>query len=270
MKDTVQCRGCHSEIDPSTDSCPICMRPRSRPEIMRGIIEMKQAPARRRRRLLRTTAVWGVLAAGSLLGWRHRAAVEPHYLAFKSFSVAWLGLDQYPFTKAPDHTPVQATPTAPPSETPSLVTALPAPAPAPAFSAQGSSETAAALPPPPCDHWAVRGLVYDLYTLKPVAKAELTFTLRGTAERLRARTDGEGRFSLRLSKVASGGYDITARHPRYLDNYLEENDPPYKTMSLARRQEAGTLFLQSEVLHVPYLPPPDEDRPWLDLVLMPR
>ena len=269
MDDTVRCRGCNSEIDPSTDCCPICIRPRSRPEIMRGIIELRQAPARRRRMIIRGAVIAAALIAGGPLGWRHRAELGVHYRAAKSFAVTWLGLDQAPVPKPAPASGAQPAAPAPASEESSLVTALPKPAPVPAFSAQQSSATAP-VKPPPSDHWAVRGLVYDLYTLKPVAKAELTFASRGTGERLRARTDREGHFSLRLSKVSSGGYDITVRHPRYLDNYLEENEPPYKTMSLSRRQEAGTLFLQSEVLHVPYLPLPDEDRPWLDLVLMPR
>jgi hypothetical protein len=247
------------------------MRPRYRPEIMRGIIEMRQAPVRIRRRILRGLALAAALIVGGPLGWRHRAALGAHYRAAKSFAVTWLGLDQEPSKKPAPASGAQPAAPAPASEAASLVTALPAPAPAPAsaFSAQGSSATAP-VKPPPSDHWALRGLVYDLYTLKPVAKAELTFASRGTGERLRARTDREGHFSLRLSKVSSGGYDIAVRHPRYLDNYLEENEPPYKTMSLERRQEAGTLFMQSEVLHVPYLPLPDEDRPWLDLVLMPQ
>ena len=85
-----------------------------------------------------------------------------------------------------------------------------------------------------------------------------------------ARTDSTGHYSLKLPRLSTGGYDVDVRHPRYQSNYLDENDPPYRQMELERRQEAGNLFLQSAVLHVPFLPPPDEDHPLLDLVLMPR
>ncbi|MBI5240993.1 MAG: carboxypeptidase regulatory-like domain-containing protein [Elusimicrobia bacterium] len=269
----VKCQGCGAQIDPSATSCPVCLRPRSRPEIMRGIIELQKGPLRRRRSVLRVFLALGCLAGVALTVWNERAWMAPHYRAYRSFFVTWLGLDQYPFT--PDNKAAQpagqAAASAPPSEAPSLVTAPPptAPMPEPVAEPPKTSTTAAGAPASP-DHWALRGLVYDLYTLKPVAKAELTFTSRATGKALRSRTDGKGDFTLRLPRLTEGGYDITVRHPRYLDNFLEEYDPPYKTMSPERRQHFGAMFLQSEVLHVPYLPSPDEDRPHLDMVLMPR
>ena len=156
----------------------------------------------------------------------------------------------------------------PAAEAPSLVAAVPAAAALPA-EAEVAAATAAVQAARP-EHWALRGHVYDLTSLKPVAKAELAFASRATGEVLRARSDGAGNFSLRLPRIAEGGYDITVRHPRYLDIWMEENDPPYRTMSLERRQRAGGIMLQSEVLHVPYLPLPEEDRPKIDVVLLPR
>jgi hypothetical protein len=265
MDGWIKCGSCGSQIDPSADSCPVCLRPRSRPEIMRGIIELKQGPARRRRALLRTVVALGLAAGAVLTAWNQRARLAPHYRAFKSFATTWLGLDQYPFKTPPEPSAPQPAP--PASEAPSLVSAPP---PSAALPAETALSSAAAGQPARPDYWALRGHIYDLYSLKPVAQAALTFTSRATGERLLSRTDGAGDFSLRLPRIAEGGYDIAVRHPRYLDNFLEENSPPYKTMSLDRRQRAGALLLQTEVLHVPYLPAPDEERPQIDLVLLPR
>jgi hypothetical protein len=265
MQSWVKCSGCGAQIEPTANACPICLRPRSRPEIMRGIIELKQGPVRRRRALLRAIAALGLAVGAVLAVWDQRARLAPHVRAFKSFAVTWLGLDQYPFKTAPEPAAPQSAP--PAAEAPSLVAAPP---PSAALPAEADISTAAAGQPARPDYWALRGHIYDLYSLKPVAQAALTFTSRATGEVLSSRTNAAGDFSLRLPRIAEGGYDITVRHPRYLDNFLEENSPPYKTMSPDRRQRAGSLLLQTEVLHVPYLPLPDEDRPQLELVLLPR
>jgi hypothetical protein len=254
------------------------MRPRSRPEIMRGIIALQQAPIRQRRALTRWAVLVGLVIAGGPLGWYYRRELAIGYRSAKAFAITWLGLDEH--LSGPSQAPAQSQKTAsprpaisgPPSpqaEPPSLVSAAPAAVAAPAPTLGADAQPPSVKAPRP-DYWEVRGLVYDLYSLKPVSGAQVSFVSHETGERLAARTDRAGHYSLKAPRLSSGGYDVTVRHPLYQDNYLDENDPPYRQMGLERRQDAGTLFLQSEVLHVPFLPPLDEGHPGLDLVLMPR
>jgi len=225
---------------------------------MRGIIALQQAPARRRRRL----ANWMILAtAGALAGpwcWSQRAQLSPAWRAAK----AWLGAQRLD----------------PPAPQPKPAVAPAALAPAAAAGAAGeiappagaSTAAVASAPPARPDFWVLRGLVYDLYSLKPVADAQLTFTSRSDGARHLARVNARGRYSLRLPRARSGGYDVTVRHRHYRSDYLDENEPPFRQMDLAGRQEAGALLLQSQVLHVPVLPPENEEPAEYDMVLVPR
>lgn len=250
------------------------MRPRDQDEIARCLMGLRQAQQAQQARpalapSTRRILQWALLAVlvieGALLFWRQRRDLAVSCRSGMSFAVEWLGLDAV----------LQSQPQAQPAATPaaaeplSLVSAAPAAAPLPAVAASTGPAAPAAKPPRP-DYWLIRGLVYDLYSLKPVSGAQVSFVSHSTGEKLLASTDRTGHYSLKASRLSSGGYDVTIRHPRYHDNYLDENDPPYRQLGLERRKDAGTLFLQSDVLHVPFLPPFDEDRPWLDLVLMPR
>jgi hypothetical protein len=235
---------------------------------MRGIIEMQHAPIRNRRNLTRWAVIVGLFLAGGPPGWYYRRELADRSRSAKNFAIAWLGLDEYLKGAPPSQAPAKKT-APPPAEPASLVAALPAAAPTPAPARSADAPKTPAQPARP-DYWAVRGLVYDLYSLKPISGAQVSFVSHDTGTRLTARTDNDGHYSLKAPRLSSGGYDVAVRHPRYQDNYLDENDPPYRQMGPERRKDAGALFLQSEVLHVPFLPSMDEDHPWLDLVLMPR
>ncbi|MDD5629384.1 MAG: carboxypeptidase-like regulatory domain-containing protein [Elusimicrobia bacterium] len=260
MKHTVPCPRCHAELDPAAELCRKCMRPRDRAEILRGVLDLQQAPLRRRRAVLSGALLAGLVSVGGLLFWFQRAELGGACRSSWSFALEWLGLEEHFHSRSQAQAPASR-----PAEPSSLVSAPAAAAPA----APAAARPAGAKPARP-DYWLVRGLVYDLYSLKPVSGAQLSFVSRANGEELLALTDHTGHYSLKAARLSSGGYDVAVRHPRYQDNYLDENDPPYRTLSLERRHYAGSLFLQSQVLHVPFLPPFDEDRPWLDLVLMPR
>ncbi len=270
MLSNALCPGCHSEIDPSSTSCPVCMRPRSRREIIQSIIAIRQAPTRRRRMAARTAFFGVVLTATGFFGWRARADLLDRVLQAKASITAWmgkshdvLGLSEH---DAPPSAPPAAGSQSPAQPVPDHAAApdarrLPPPTPA----AAGTPAAA-----PARNDWSVRGLAYDLFTLKPVAGAQVSFTSRDSGEVFRARSDAAGRYGLRLPRVSSGGYDIAVRHIRYQQIYLEENEPPYRSMSGERRQEAASQMLQSAVLHIPFLPAPEEQTVEHDLVLLPR
>ena len=229
MKNII-CPACHSEFNPSATSCPVCLRPRSRREIIHDIISIQQAPIRRRHTLLRVAAFATLAAAGLDLAWQNRGH--------------WISPSQPPTAVSPP----QAAP--PLHEAPLAAPKLKNPPPKPAA----------------C---LVRGTVYDLLTLKPVPGAQVIFTARSSGRSVHARTDSAGRYTLNLARSSEGGFEAAIIRKDYPDKYLEENDPPYRTMGLKRRQEAADLFLESAVLHVPFLGCEEEDRPRYDLVLVP-
>ena len=267
MPSNALCPGCHSEIDPSSTSCPVCMRPRSRREIIQSIIAIRQAPARRKRAVARVAVLGIVLAAAGFFGWRARAGLLDRALQAKASITAWMGKSHDVLgLSGSDAPPPAAGPQSPAQPVPDPAAApdagrLPPPTPA-------AAGTPAAVPAR--NDWSVRGLVYDLFTLKPVAGARVTFTSRESGQVIVARSDAAGRYGLRLPRVSSGGYDVAVRQKRYQQTYLEENEPPYRSMSGERRQEAASQLLQSAVLHVPFLPAPEEETVEHDLVLLPR
>jgi len=270
MPSNALCPGCHSEIDPSSTSCPVCMRPRSRREIIQSIIAIQQAPTRRRRTAARAAVLGVILAAAGFFGWRARADLLDRALRAKASIPAWMGKSHDVLGLSGSDAPQPAPPAAglqslaqpgPDHAAAPDAGRLPPPAPA-------AAETPAAAPAR--SDWSVRGLVYDLFTLKPVAGARVTFTSRESGQVIVTRSDAAGRYSLLLPRVSAGGYDITVRHGRYQQTYLEENEPPYRSMSDERRQEAASQLLQSAVLHVPFLPAPEEETVEHDLVLLPR
>ena len=228
---------------------------------MRGIIWVKQAPARRRRARQRAVAACAAAAVAAWGAWHFRAdlpALGRRAQAAGASGLSWLKENRDLLGLSSLGKPAAARPAGP--------TAASAPAgdaPAPAAPPAREAPAAQAAPaadnaPPKTDDWPVRGRVYDLYSLKPVAKAQIVFTAQASGESVRAHTDSEGRYALRLPRLAEGGYDISVRHRGYQDDYLEENEPPYRTQDLERRQEAAALLMQSAVLHVPFRPPEKE------------
>ena len=127
-----------------------------------------------------------------------------------------------------------------------------------------------AKPVPRPDHWVIRGQVYDLFSLKPVSGAQVTLTARASGDAVQSRTDAGGSYSVRVPRRDEGGYIIAVRHPKYRRNYLDDDEPPYRTQEAARRQEAAVLFRQSEVQHVALVPDENQDEVVHNLVLLPR
>ena len=115
-----------------------------------------------------------------------------------------------------------------PTITPTPVAVVPTPAPVP---------TPIGIPAPPLkDAWTFEGLVYDLITLRPVPQAQVSFRGLGSTDFSDTVTDAKGRFKIILAPAAGGGYNLTAKHPDYLDGYIDEMDPPLKEDELDERR----------------------------------
>lgn len=240
---TVPCRGCGTALDPAALSCYVCMRSRTRKELLDDLKGNRREQAARRSRPKLLLLLFFV-AAGVAYEWPAiRRALRPTGPA--SGTVAPAASSPMP-AAAPRPTPGQA------------VRTTPVPRPRTTFAPEA----------PTPGRWPASGRVYDLFSLAPVAAAKLVFADRDTGAKARATTDQKGRYRLSLA-ASEAGYALDVRHPRYRPGYLEEAEPPLSTRSSGRREEAAYEAAQSAVLHVPILAG-DDGSVRYDIVLIPR
>jgi len=161
----------------------------------------------------------------------------------------------------PAPAPVPPAP-APVPPVPLPVPVPPAPAPAPA-----------SVPPPVQNSWIFEGQAYDLISLKPIRGAQLFFTNIGGGEPTVGTTDNQGRFKMYLPPTPlGGGYKLTAKHPDYLDGYIDELSSPLKEEDLEHRRVlaasavsnqrwAGSLLAPThrDFIMIPKVTPPDAE-----------
>lgn len=228
------CPGCRTELGPNDMSCPVCLRPRSRKEMMRDLNAARhEEEAKRKRpiRLLQAAAL--ILAAGFA------------YKQFQHFTASPPVPSPAPATVQPAPPPVQPPPAAPPVPEPAPQTVPPQPR-----AVESGPQTADEEPPPPSD-WTIHGSVYDILTLQPAAGARLTFENRSSGEVFKAKTNARGRYQVRVPKLIEGGYWVTVSAKGYSGAYLEEASPPYPQRTRAGREEAALEAAQTQILHVP-------------------
>lgn len=96
--------------------------------------------------------------------------------------------------------------------------------------------------------WKMRGVIYDLVTLKPVPGVDMIFTDNETNARVPIRTDSLGRYRAILPALAGRGYLVTLSKPDYEKSYLDAGVKGVGKMSLARRkkltQELSSLIAE--------------------------
>lgn len=259
-----QCPACMTPMGPSELSCPICMRRRTRKELMAAL----QAP-KRQMRSRRRLAGWAVLAAAGAacsVYWRAQSAPHAGTAATASAPAPGEGAapgesPQAPAPPSPSPV-VPAAPSAPPGAlTPDQSAALTSllrhddrngsPDQARPTTQAGEASTPAAPQEAPAPAvWTISGQAYDLFSLKPVAGAKVTFQ-DSSGKRYRATTGASGRYRARLPRPLQGGYAISVKRAGYRDDYLEEGDPPFRKQSEGRREDAAYQAAESTVLHVP-------------------
>jgi len=85
--------------------------------------------------------------------------------------------------------------------------------------------------------WKMRGVIYDLITLKPVPGVSMIFTDNVTNSKAQIKTDAEGRYRVMLPSLAGRGYLVALSKPEYEKAYLDPGTEGVQEMSLDRRME---------------------------------
>lgn len=266
----IKCPGCTTELSPEASSCYVCMRPRTRNEIFKGIHGEQLEVKSRRRRPFIVAAVILIAAGGGYAWWKFNPLLKP--LLKKASPIAPAaapaGPQQAFEEQGASARRVEMFATEQPAASPSAA------APSSPSSAQEPSYTSA---PPPSLYkskeaptkWKISGRVYDLITLKPVAGASVSFTEPETGKRREVKTGKDGRYSVALPSLKEGGYAPELSHPAYRPGFLEEGEVPYREQGESRRIEAAQLLRENVIMHVPLSPPEGESALTYDAVLTP-
>lgn len=249
----VECPSCGTEMDARAEACPVCLRKRTRQEMFAGLRGDK--PARSPR---------GAGGAGRALFYGALGAAAIGYVVYKgpnivtsSAQVAQRGrttavlppLDPQP---PPAEAAARADPSLPPDAHAAPAASAGAPKPA------GKST-----------RWTLRGQVFDLLSLKPVAGAALTFTDTFSGAAYRAQSDAQGAYVVDVPKGSGAAYQVAVRRRGYKADYLEDSEPTFLTRAPAARREAAREMERSAVLHVPLSPPPEADEAAFNFALVP-
>jgi hypothetical protein len=106
----------------------------------------------------------------------------------------------------------------------------------PAALSEGVHVTAA--PPRTLKEWKLRGTVYDLTTLKPLAGCAVVFTDVETNRSIQTRTDSAGGYRTIVPPLGEGaGYSVTIGKNGYAPNYLDPGTEGVRQMDAAQRKE---------------------------------
>ena len=91
-------------------------------------------------------------------------------------------------------------------------------------------------PPGTKSEWRLRGMVYDLTTLKPLPGCALQFTGAGTSRSYKTRTDSAGRYRAMVPSLSGGyGYAVTVEMSGYSPNYLDPGTEGVRAMDAGVR-----------------------------------
>lgn len=87
----------------------------------------------------------------------------------------------------------------------------------------------------PVAEWKLRGHVYDLTTLKPLAGCRLEFVDEETNLRRETRSDSTGRYRIILPPLDGRGYVVSASKSGFAPNYLDPSTPGVRELDAADR-----------------------------------
>lgn len=249
-KPTLPCAGCHTPLPPEATGCQICMRSRTKQEIMRGYALLRENAARKRRKPFKILASALMLGAAAWVyanyGGRIAAVVVPAIRAASAWADDLRNPSNYArkpsaAVPAPAAAPVEPAEPGGPVEPEAALTSqlFPADPQTPPEALQPSAPAPARTPAPPRalekNAWRVAGTVYDLATLEPVHGAAVTFLLNDQSPR-KADTDENGRYELDLRKADGWTVSVDSRERR--QGQVLDVDPPYRLRDADERRAA--------------------------------
>jgi len=98
--------------------------------------------------------------------------------------------------------------------------------------------------------WVLIGKVYDLMTLKPVARANLIFEDVKLNKHFEISSKSDGGFRAELPAASAGGYYVKVRYPGYISRVLFEEGQlsmSLRSLSESKRMRLGKDFARTIV-----------------------
>ena len=258
--DTLPCPGCPTPLPPEATGCQICMRARTRQEIMRGYAKLREDKARKRRRPFQLLAAVLLLGAGGWLFKTHGARLTAAASAAGGAIARWADDLRNPSHYAmqaapkpepkPEPPPVPGAPVAPESAMRSQLFPEDYQPPAPAADAPAKPPERRPAGPKPLakNAWRVSGTVYDLASLKPVPGAEVTFLLDEKAPRS-ATTDENGSYEVDLPK--GDGWTVHMVAPDRRGGQILDIDPSYRDRDADERRAVFENITDGDLIAAP-------------------
>ena len=271
---TVPCPGCSAPLELAQEVCPSCRRPRNADEIELGRREAAASYERRKALPLKLLGYATLLAAVAAL-YVNRTSLLAHAGRLRAGFDAELekASDPAGLSPRPTETAVaameqaRAEAAATPTATPAAPAATPAASPLPAAAAL--AEPPPTPDAPPNNMRRFYGVVYDLATLRPVARASVRISHKRGAALTTAITSPAGHYSVDVYlDDLERGVVMSASAVGYREGQLEESGAPYRERPLDSREKTAEETADAD-LSALLLPGGDSRAVPLDLVLLP-
>ena len=242
--DHLPCPACHTPLAPEATGCHICLRARSKQEIMRAYAGLRKEKARRR--ILPFKIAGGALILGAVisLSWHRQEDIKTAAATARSTVGRW-SEDLTDAKRYSDH-PAAAADEIPDSESSAAVSSL--------------------KQPPAGNVWRVSGVVYDLATLLPVPDANVLFISDGGSSQ-HTMTDKAGRYEVDVLRGA--GWAVSVKAANYRTGQIMDVDPPYRERDAEARRAAVEHLSDADLGPSPVEWSRKRSRVTLDLVAVP-
>lgn len=280
MNETLPCAGCSTPLPPEATGCQICLRPRTKQEIVRGYAYLREEKARRKALPFKIAGAILVVAITVKVSWDNREGIKSAADAGKKYVSA----KYEKFTDAKSYVPKQ-TPTEPPPVNPADLpptdprSAYAPPAQqkaygggpgeagrgAPAASAPKTGPAPAKLGPLAATDWRVSGQVYDLATLEPVAGVQVSFQRPDIAP-VNVVSGEDGRYEADIAK--GEGWTVRAASGEHRPGQVLDIEPPYRQRDADERRAALENLSDSDLSPAPVSWKRSRSKVRLDLVLV--
>lgn len=281
-KGMLPCPGCHTPLPPDATGCQICLRSRTKQEIVRGYAYLRAEEKRRKALPFKVAGAAIVIALTAFFSWDNRGKILEWAERARRWTAKkyerFLDANSYVDKKKEPDLPVTVNPADLPKDDPrSPFSPNHKPAQQPVVEAfRGVSP-----PPPPRPEpappapkrapaktdWRVSGTVYDLATLEPVGDAEVVFLLHGRSPRT-ATTGGDGTYEADIPK--DEGWTVTLRSGRHKPGQIVDADPPYRSRDADERRATQQNASEGDLSPAPVSFPRSKSRVTLNLVAVPE